>query len=57
MATATALQHLLKGIQGRDQKLGTHFELWENGLQIVRYFHVRIFLGPNSYIFPYLEKQ
>ena len=29
--TAADLQHLLNGIQGGNQKLGTHSVLWKNG--------------------------
>ena len=49
----------LKGVQGRDKKI-RHFVLWENpgktGFRIVRCFQVKIFMSPNSCIFPYIEK-
>ena len=53
------LQRPLQRSSGWRQKI-RHSVLWEKpgktGLQIVRCFQVKIFMSPNSCIFPYLEK-
>ena len=52
------LQHILKGVQGRDQEealcaLGKTGRL---GLHIVRYFQEKILMSPISWYYSYLEK-